>query len=382
MPRDRVTKEKRAAAKAAKNAETAELKARLTAAVARMDMELEPPLAPSSVPVLTAVPAPTAVPATTDFPALNTVPAPIAADALEEEEADTALVVQEYAARFGGMSSLSLRPSHLVAYDKFMAAKASCALELLGIVDELSLRDIYALYPCNERPQYYVWALTRLPGVGEYARPEEHRCACGSSLRFMCKCESYPIYVVAYLEREQDGNSSGYGRDQNWQHYDEQERLRSPLMDDLYELDRCWKHCQKEEVAVWNDDGGSFWCEQQNCKCTEGCSLRRAAIKARNPVDLRVLQQEQDGVKQQLESVRRVPLPSNYTSWWEGFREHPVTPDVGSHQKTMHLADRLLRMYPGILKCDSARAMALYRRVSANDLIAACCDRSAERMLK
>ena len=129
MPRDRVTKEKRAAAKAAKDAETAELKARLTAAVARMDMELEPPPAPSSVPALTAVPAPTAVPAaTTDFPALNTVPAPIAANALEEEEVDTALVVQECAARFGGMSSLSLRPSHLVAYEKFMAAQKHPAL--------------------------------------------------------------------------------------------------------------------------------------------------------------------------------------------------------------------------------------------------------------
>ena len=29
----------------------------------------------------------------------------------------------------------------------------------------------------------------------------------------------------------------------------------------------------------------------------------------------------------------------------------------------MHLADRLLRMYPGILKCDSARVMALYHFV-------------------
>ena len=254
MPRDRATKRKRAAAKAAKDAETAELEARMMATLARMDVEPPPPPVPSSVPVPTAVPALTAVTAPTAVPALTAVPAPIAAASLEEEEVDTALVVQEYAVRFGAdVSSLSLRPSHLVAYEKFMAAKASCALELLGIVDELSLRDIYALYPCNERPQYYVRADGRPPGVGDYARPEEHRCACGSSLRFMCKCESYPINVVAYFEREQDGNSSGYGRDQNWQHYDEQERLRSPLMDDLYELDRCWKHCQKEEVAVWND---------------------------------------------------------------------------------------------------------------------------------
>ena len=162
MPRDRATKEKRAAAKAAKDAETAKLKARMMAALARMETEPQPPPAPSSVPALTAVPAPTAVPATTDFPAptdfpaLNTVPAPIAADELEEEEMDTALVVHECAARFGGVSSLSLRPSHLEAYEKFNVAKTSCALELLSIVDELSLRDIYALYPCDERPQYKV----------------------------------------------------------------------------------------------------------------------------------------------------------------------------------------------------------------------------------
>ena len=369
MPRDRATKEKRAAAKAAKDAETAELEARMTAALARMDMDMEPPPppVPSSVPVPTAVPAPS-------VPVPTAVPAQIAADALEEEEVDTALVVHEYAARFGGISSLSLPSSHLVAYEKFMAAKTSCALELLSIVDELSLRDIYALYPCDERPQYFVRALTRPPGVGDYARPEEHRCACGSSLRFMCKCESYPINVVAYLEREQDGDSRGYGRDQNWQFHDEQERLRSSLMHDLAGLERWREQCQREEVAVWN---GSGWCERQDCKCRIGCSLRRAAIKARNAVDLRVLQQEQDDVCMQLESVSQIPLRSSYTRYWEGSLL-----DAGSHQKTMHLADRLLRACPGILKCDSAHAMALYRRVSVSDLIAAHCDRSAERLLE
>ena len=94
----------------------------------------------------------------------------------------------------------------------------------------------------------------------------------------------------------------------------------------------------------------------------------------RNAVDLRVLQQEQDDVRLQIHDVWRIPHPSSYTHWWEGSRY--------THQKTMHLVDRLLRVYPGILKCDSARAMALYRHVTANDLILVCGDRSADRMLE
>ena len=207
---------------------------------------------------------------------------------LTTEEVDTALSVHELStalerAGLGDISTLSLRCSHLQAYEKFVAAKKACALDLVSIVDELSLSDIYTLYPCDERSQYAVRVLTRPPGVGDFARPEQHRCACGSSLRFKClQCESYPINVVNFLEREQDGDSRGYGRNQ--------------------------------EAPV---------------------------------------------------------------SWWEGF-----LPDQAVHQKTMHLADRLLRAYPGILMCDSARAMALYRRVSPNDLIAACSDCSADRMLQ
>eukprot|EP00966_Prymnesium_polylepis_P219028 5068323-Prymnesium_polylepis.1 len=38
------------------------------------------------------------------------------------------------------------------------------------------------------------------------------------------------------------------------------------------------------------------------------------------------------------------------------------------HEKTMHLADRLLRSFPGVLRSQSERAMAVYRRVSAHEL--------------
>ena len=199
----------------------------------------------------------------------------------------------------------------------------------------------------------------------------------------MCKCESDPTSVLAYLEREQDGDSRGYGKEQNWQLHDERERLWSPLKHDYDGLDRWREQCQYEEVAVWNDDLQAL-CMRQNCKCLIGCSFRRAAIKARNAVDLRVLQQEQDDVRLQIHDVWRIPHPSSYTHWWEGNSPDGWrVPYPSSYtQKTMHLADRLLRVYPGILKCDSARAMALYRRVSADDLIAAQCDRNAERMLE
>ena len=39
------------------------------------------------------------------------------------------------------------------------------------------------------------------------------------------------------------------------------------------------------------------------------------------------------------------------------------------HEKSMHLADRLLRAFPGILISESEHAMAVYRRVSAHELI-------------
>jgi len=126
---------------------------------------------------------------------------------LTTEEVDTALSVQELStalerAGLGDIGTVSLRCSHLQAYQKFMAAKKACAVELVGVLDELSLSDIYALYPSSERPLYAV------APYGEFKRPDESRCGCGNALRFQCQyCESPLVNLVIQLEMEQNGES-------------------------------------------------------------------------------------------------------------------------------------------------------------------------------
>ena len=265
---------------------------------------------------------------------------------LTTEEVDMALSVHELStalerAGLGDIgTALSLRCSHLEAYNKFTAAKEACARELVGIVDELSLTDIYALYPHDERPEYFVHAATRPPGVGDWARPEEHRCACGSSHRFQCRCDSSPIQLVVFLEREQNGDSTGYGCDQNRDHYEEQKQERAALD-------------------------------------SEASGLRRASQSFTMPfhptssaiVQRDLLEREAGEASMELQALWHLQmqraLPSTFTSWWRGYRSEPAV-----HQKTLHLADRLLRAYPGILVRDSAQGMALYRRISTSH----CCD--------
>ena len=41
------------------------------------------------------------------------------------------------------------------------------------------------------------------------------------------------------------------------------------------------------------------------------------------------------------------------------------------HEKTMHLADRLLRAYPGRLLSETKHAMAVYRRLQPHELVLA-----------
>ena len=80
-----------------------------------------------------------------------------------------------------------------------------------------------------------------------------------------------------------------------------------------------------------------------------------------------LLKCEEKAVSAQLKALRSLQdqrgTPSdqgvNFTTWWSGHNPKPAR-----HQKTMHLADRLLRSFPGILMSESAHAMAVYRRVS------------------
>ena len=219
--------------------------------------------------------------------------------------------------------------------------------------------EIYALYPSGERPQY------RVDGL-EFARPEEHRCACGSAHRLQCKCEAYPINVVANLQREQDGDSRGYGLDQNWQFREEQRQERAPLESERDGLSRArnWWY-RREQDTMWSQHGSSD-----------------PSHKIRDAAQMKVLKQEEGEVIGLLESLHKRQsergLPSTFTNWWKGYRSSRGFDGLN----TMHLADRLLRAYPGILVNDSARAMALYRHVSAGDLITAYGNQNSDRMLE
>ena len=90
--------------------------------------------------------------------------------------------------------------------------------------------------------------------------------------------------------------------------------------------------------------------------------------KVRADLERELLGSEKDMVSAQLEVLYAIQQqrgpPGNFTSWWKGY-----APDKRRHEKSMHLADRLLRSFPGILMSESEHAMAVYRRVSANELI-------------
>jgi hypothetical protein len=186
-------------------------------------------------------------------------------------------------------AACQLPQGRLNAYEKLQAAKYSCAQELVGFLEALTVEEVYAMYPSSERPEYRV--------SDAFARPEEHRCACGSSHRLQCLCDENALNTAILLERKQDGDNNTYGVDQNREY--------------------------REAMRKWIADGA-------NGEAPE--------------------------------------MPSSFTNWWEGYGLEPWYGDP-KHEKSMHLADRLLRAFPGILISESEHAMAVYRRVSAHELI-------------
>jgi hypothetical protein len=96
------------------------------------------------------------------------------------------------------------------------------------------------------------------------------------------------------------------------------------------------------------------------------------------------LEREQDGY-----ALLPTPLPLGYDGshygWeqeqhWTGTRFEPWRGKLPAdwhlkcnpsmrHEKCMHIADRLKRAFPGVLISESDHAMAVYRRVSAMELI-------------
>eukprot|EP00326_Haptolina_ericina_P035431 CAMPEP_0181256212 /NCGR_PEP_ID=MMETSP1096-20121128/49583_1 /TAXON_ID=156174 ORGANISM="Chrysochromulina ericina, Strain CCMP281" /NCGR_SAMPLE_ID=MMETSP1096 /ASSEMBLY_ACC=CAM_ASM_000453 /LENGTH=374 /DNA_ID=CAMNT_0023354433 /DNA_START=457 /DNA_END=1581 /DNA_ORIENTATION=+ len=99
---------------------------------------------------------------------------------------------------------------------KLEASKAEHAKQLNDVLKLLSIRQLYALYPSHERPEYQSIDFC---DRGRH-RPAEDKCACGKHSRYQCRsrkagaergCEDPPlVYLAARLEREQDGQVSEY----------------------------------------------------------------------------------------------------------------------------------------------------------------------------
>ena len=170
-------------------------------------------------------------------------------------------------------------------------------MELVTIIDELTFQDAYAMYPSEERPEY--WAL--VSGSRCLARPEETRCACGNSLRYECATDRKPFQIVV--------------------------RHGTPVH------------------------------RRNGCECT--------------PFELIYnLEDEQNGFGFEYGEA------SNRSDWWKGYLKSSrgANHDFRCtwHQRTLHLADRVSRWSPSILRGSSSRrVMALYRRVRPSDLMKA-----------
>uniref|UniRef100_A0A7S0Q4M2 Uncharacterized protein n=1 Tax=Coccolithus braarudii TaxID=221442 RepID=A0A7S0Q4M2_9EUKA len=316
-----------------------------------------------------------------------------------------------------GAEALELRLAvseqrRIEAHSKLQAAKHSCAVELAGVLEALTIEDAYALYPSSERPQYR-------SSDGQIFRPDDGSCACGSSSRFQCTdieyndgcrvdtlkgCESSPLRLVIRLEREQDGDEKVYGEFELERKFAQADAvLRASLGDESYrkhirELEERKANTQVErEAAIRNWDVEHWRAETargDKCKCAEYgilCNCDRhqkigwqcgSVAALQMAASMRAQQQEAESAleaaalrvasadverlrlaRERVEQVRVLPRRR------EGHLVRKPGSEDSLHEKSMHLADRLMRALPGVLISESAHAMAVYRRVSPHELI-------------
>jgi hypothetical protein len=196
------------------------------------------------------------------------------------------------------------------------AATLACSLELATIIDDqLTVQDVYAMYPSEERPQYSLSQYGIRMGPEDShsrRRPDESRCACGNSLRYECATDCKPLHVRV--------------------HQGSPVVQKHGCESDPFALIVSLEHEQNGEVPKWPGD-----CYDRCHRCNQ-----------------------------------RMPIPGGS---WRGCLEtctDGLTHDLSCkwHQKTLQVADRLCRWSPGILRgSNSRRAMALYRRVTPQNLI-------------
>ena len=186
--------------------------------------------------------------------------------------------------------------------------------------------------------------------------------------------------VISVLEAEQHGDTR-YGNEQRWE-YEEACRQRVDpygkevhvlsVTEESYQLEKDLARVQFATVAcaanpgmLTMEYGGP---EILAFNKAQACFVRDQLpfFEMRDSIQRNLLQSAKveaslayDAALAEEDLIRAQLRPS----WWHSYSQRP------GHQPSMHLADRLLRAYPGILKRGSERALHVYRRVSHDDLV-------------
>ena len=163
--------------------------------------------------------------------------------------------------------------------------------------------------------------------------------------------------MAILLEHEQDGvhlRGGGYGINQNREDYDRALFYISERAHLYGEAQRLRSVFAQSETANEKGERGQLERELLVCEMSEaGAQLTALALW-------------------NVQEERRRPV--KYPLWWRGCPLELTQLWVGygppkHHEKSMHIADRLRRAFPNILMSKSENAMAVYRRVTAQDIM-------------
>ena len=148
--------------------------------------------------------------------------------------------------------------------------------------------------------------------------------------------------------------------------------LQSLTVQDVYGLYPCSERPEYVVGPGITDYAMGALARPEEFRCACGCSLRFSCAVSYVGIDYACdsdtgrlavwLEREQHGDTRY--GFRPDAIPA-YKHGWYSCKQNP------NYQRSMHLADRLLRAFPGILMSESANAMAVYRLLSPND-IAVC----------
>ena len=289
--------------------------------------------------------------------------------------------------------------------DKFLVAKASRAKELRCALKPLTIQDVYAMYPSSERPTY-------VTDHGSAFQPSEESCACGSSRRFQCLsidyhgregkllsfrgCEDAPlINLVARLEREQEGQERLHGEFNLARcEVDMDAAVRNELGEERYcshiaQLEKRWTDADVErEAAIRNWDKEHWraetargytcdcatWGMLCNCSSVQKIGWQCGSVSAMKMAASLV--ECGTAAESPLEeaALRVAAASSTEESLWDEWacRVRKFTSrskgriSTGQHVNRLHLADRLIRSFPGALH---DAEMPVFRKLCMHDLL-------------